>query len=114
MPSINRQISGSSSTIRMSYAIRHLHRQNERGHRSRAVVPVLERQPAAMVLHDLLHDGEAKTGTLGLMRHIGFGQSRTILIGQSDPVIGHDDANIIGIGLHGEADRSAMIASPDL
>src|SRR3954454_6970387 len=105
------QISGSSSTIRMSYAIRHLHRQNERGHRPRTVGPVVERQPTAMVLHDLLDDGEPKPGALRFVCYIGFRQARTVLLRQPGTIIGHDDANIVGVGLYGQTDRSTLPVS---
>src|SRR4051812_37118314 len=110
MPSISRQISGSSSTIRTSYAIRHLRRQNERGHGARAIGPVVQHQTSAMVFHDLLNDGEAESRALRLMRNIGFRQPRTIFLGQSNAVVGHDDANIIVDSLHGQSDRSAIYA----
>src|SRR6266702_6722183 len=98
MPSISSRISGSSSTIRMSCAIRHLRWQNQRRHSPRTIGPVVERQPSAMVFHDFLDDGEAKPGALRLMRNIRLRQPRTILLRQSDTIVGHDYANFIVAG----------------
>src|SRR4051812_33681767 len=109
MPSIRARMSGSSSTIRISCAMRAPHaairpnivrfglraagtirdavrpgspRQGEYG--TGASMPpgfrlgcrlhahVFQPQPASVVLHDLLHDGKAEPGALGLVGNIGL------------------------------------------
>src|SRR5689334_4121565 len=98
IPSISILMSGSSSTIRMSYAIRHLRRQDQYSDSARTVVSVIERQTSPVVFHDLLDNRQSQSGALGLMCYIGFSQPCTIFLRQPDSVISHDDANIV-IGL---------------
>src|SRR5580700_4605775 len=110
MPSISRRMSGSSSTIRMSYAIRHLHGQHQRSNCAGTIGPVVQRQPSVVVFHDLLDDGETQSSALWLVRYIGFSQPRTIVLWQANAVIGHDDANVVVVRLHTEANSTSRIA----
>src|SRR5579859_7980002 len=107
------RISGSSSTIRTSYAIRHLCGQYERGDRPGTVGAILECQPSAVVFHDLLHNGEAQPCPFRLVSYIGFSEPRTIFLRQSYTIIGHDDANVAVIALHAEADMAGVFAHSD-
>src|SRR5512139_1458455 len=105
MPSISARMSGSSSTIRISCAMRNLcslggpgrigralaglpNRQDQGDPRAGAVFTVLQHQPPPMVLHDLLHDGKAKPRALRLMSDIGLGQPVPVLLRrQADSVV---------------------------
>src|SRR5579872_321139 len=107
------RISGSSSTIRTSYAIRHLCGQYERCDRSRTVSAIVECQPSAVVFHDLLHNGEAQPCPFRLMSYIRFSEPRTIFLWQSYTIIGHDDANLALVALHAEADMAGVFAHGD-
>jgi hypothetical protein len=49
---------------------------------------VIEQELAAVLLDDLLHDREAKTGALvALCRDIGLEQAGAIVLGESRPVV---------------------------
>src|SRR5580704_17680910 len=48
---------------------------------------ILEQQPALVIFHDLLDDGEAQAGALRPCRHIGFGETLAAALGQSFAII---------------------------
>ena len=52
---------------------------NSASARAGSRLAVLQHQPSAMVLHDLLDDGKAKAGSLRLVRHIGLRQPGAFL-----------------------------------
>src|SRR5271166_866682 len=111
---MSRRMSGSSSTIRISCAMGHLHavgavgfvvyagrgsiltpgsrnRQDQADAGAGPVCAVFQQDGTAMVLQDLLDDGEAEAGALGLVRHVRFRQSGTVFLGQADAVIADGD-----------------------
>ena len=62
--------------------------QDQHGACPGARLAVLQHQPSAMVLHDLLDDGKAKAGSLRLVGDIGLGQAGAFLtFRQTQPVI---------------------------
>src|SRR5689334_20478850 len=98
MPAINRRISASSSTIRMSCAIDLADPRSGHGpdvgccrsadsedelHRGTAAGTVAKNQIAPVVFHDFLDDGETKPGALGAGRNIGLRQSVALRAGQT-------------------------------
>src|SRR5688572_12086229 len=115
MPSIWARMSGSSSTIRISCAMLSAPhaaigclgfrrrrrcaaaaaaflppRQEQHRARASALSGVFEAQLPAVVLHDLLHDGKAEAGALGLVRDVGLGEAVAfVALRQADAVVLH-------------------------
>ena len=59
---------------------------------------VLERQRAAVLLDDLLHDGEPEAGALvALGGDVGLEQARAVVLGQADAVVDHLDVDAVAI-----------------
>src|SRR5438105_7484215 len=110
-------MSSSSSTMRMSDAITDLfsfsfvfvaafaawrrgndrrRRQDYRDHRAPAAVEIWRRvvqfEPAAMVLHDLLDDSEAKAGAFFARRHVGLEQPLPILARKPFAIVDNVDS----------------------
>src|SRR5215470_9840003 len=109
MPEMSIRISASSSTTRMSCAMAHrvlgarsrhllnrfvrraagrgsrharLFKRKYEAHPGATAFAILENQPAAVILHDFLNNGEPQSGALGPGRDIGLGQPITIRRGQ--------------------------------
>src|SRR6185312_11891323 len=126
MPSISSRMSGSSSTMRMSCAMRHLllltghrsggglrrgtGRQDEAGGRAWPLRPIVEHEAAPVVLHDLLDDSQSQSRPLRFVRDVWLGQSRPIFLRKSDSVIGHGYANTGRIILDRNLDSSGLVA----
>src|SRR5258708_796985 len=64
-----------------------------------ATLAVVQREIAAMILHDLLDDGETEAGALAARCHVRFGQALASLLGQALAVVLDDNA-----------DRGAVVA----
>src|SRR6185437_6814215 len=102
MPEIRSRISSSSSTIRISDAINDpflviffsafhtlLHkRKTEHDDRPLPALTVVQGNLAAMVFHDLAHDGEAQPGALGPRGDVWLGQAVAVLRRQPDAIVG--------------------------
>src|SRR5579883_3492063 len=58
-----------------------------------ATLPVIEHQFAAVILHDLLDDGEPQPRSLAAGRHVRLGKPVPALFRQSLAVVLHDDAH---------------------
>src|ERR1051325_6703929 len=115
MPAISVQMSRSSSTMRISWPMTLQTVRSRRcgslcGRRMRpdrryflrvppeyqtdtraATLAVIQREMAAMILHDLLDDGETEPGPLAARGHIGLGQPLAAFFGQSLAVVLDDD-----------------------
>src|SRR5262245_44320998 len=115
-------MSDSSSTTRMSAAMdgprRRLFRfrsyagidllAEDQADRSAATLAVAQGQEAAVVLHDLLDDGEAEARAAGARGHIRFGEALAPLDRQPPPVIADDDRHIFGAFGHPDLDPAAF------
>src|SRR5687767_1263733 len=104
MPEISIRISASSSTIRMSCAIATLFLlsffdgygrrgdfnsgNNQADPGADALRAVLKLEFTAMVLHDLLDDGEPQAGALGSRGDVGLGQPVPFFLRQALAVVG--------------------------
>ena len=111
MPAISVQMSGSSSTMRMSGAMRPSltgsriivrrsgtadaisSRLPEYQTDARAAtLAVVQREIAAVIFHDLLDDRETQAGALAARRHVGLGQALAPLLRQAVAIVLDDDA----------------------
>src|SRR6185312_5386240 len=114
MPHISMRISASSSTTRMSCAMcggpccdggrsgvglcdgARLDAMEDEHDARAAAFAVLERKLAAVILHDLLDDGEAEPGTLGARRHVRLGEPLAPLARQAAAAILDDERGLPG------------------
>src|SRR5665213_1888440 len=109
MPLISARMSASSSTTRMSCAMRGFHSAGfgigirtgigfggvgarfealeAQGDARAAAAAILERQLPTMVLHDLLHDRQAQAGTAGARRDVRLGQAVALLLRQAAAIV---------------------------
>src|SRR6185312_927333 len=122
MPATSSRMSSSSSTMRISDAIidlfcfsfacrcrrtarRCCKRQDHADHCAAPFMEIrrriMEFELAAMVLHDLLDDGEAKPRPLLARRHIGLEKPLAIVARQSLAIVDHVDADgaVLAAGL---------------
>src|SRR5512138_2298949 len=113
MPVISIRMSASSSTMRTSLAmpcrsfhcryrerllapsaaaVRRLVAQREhQAHDGAAAFAVAQDKIAAVILHDLLHNCEAKSSTPLPRRNVGLGQAAAVRFGQALAVVGDID-----------------------
>src|SRR5579883_1972034 len=122
MPQISARMSASSSTTRMSCAMRALPfdalgfagigdariaAQEQQRHACAAAAAIFEAQLAAMVFHDLLDDRQTETGAAGARGDVWLSQAIALLMRQADAVVldrngdgaigvGHTDADVAG------------------
>src|SRR4051812_36715841 len=107
MPEIKSRISSSSSTTRISDAISDpfllifsafltqtllYQRECESDFGPDPAWGIVQRDFAAMVLHDLADDGQAQPRALGAGGHIGFGEAVAMLGRQADAVVRDDES----------------------
>src|SRR5271154_1483372 len=97
MPAISMRMSASSSTIKMSCAMKLTQPRSSGDARARACAgfgcedqlhrrtasgAVVQYQIAAVILHDFLDDRETETGSFGSRRDVGLGQPMPLILGQ--------------------------------
>src|SRR3989304_2182192 len=116
MPAINSRMSASSSTMRMSRAMREgripvpvvgfadgAQLKYQPGRRA-AAGPVVQDQVAAMVLHDFLDDGKPQAGPLRARRDIGLGQAVAVARRQAATVVLDADDDAPRLASHPQPD----------
>src|SRR5580700_12191114 len=97
------RMSASSSTIRMSCAMRDFAqigrlfwigapggaglRHEDQAHPSADRLGIFQKQLALVIFHDLLDDGEPQAGTLGSRRDVGLGQSLAAALRQAFAIV---------------------------
>src|SRR5262245_61975392 len=79
--------------------------------RGAAALAVAQGQQSAVVLHDLLDDGEAQARAAGPRGHVGFGEALASLDRQAPPIVADDDRHIFGAFGHPDLNPTAVATS---